>query len=89
MVGDERLVVGLDVRELRPKPFGILEAEAPVGAVDVTSSRSRRSAQKSSGSLGGDAEDDRCTIPRPARPRRACGYSKNVRSLPALPFSSA
>ena len=35
------------------------------------------------------ADETVCTIPSPARPRRAPGYSKKVMSAPALPASSA
>ncbi len=59
-----------------------------------TSERSRispptRFCQKSSDSSEPTRKETRCTIPSPARPRGAPGYSKNVMSAPAEPRSSA
>ena len=55
----------------------------------ATPSPSSRAAQKSSASGDATRETMRCTIPGPGRPGIAPGYSKNVRSAPALPSSSA
>ena len=54
-----------------------------------TPSAARRSAQNSMASGLATRQTIVCTMPAPARPGVAPGYSKNVRSDPALPFSSA
>ena len=51
----------------------------------ATPSPPSRSAQKSSASGEATRETMRCTMPGPGRPGIAPGYSKNVRSAPALP----
>ena len=63
-------------------------SRSAVRATAMSSTRSR-SSQKSSACSEATRQTIRCTIPLPARPRRACGYSKKVRSEPALPTSSA
>ena len=89
MLGDERLVRGLDDRELEREALGIGEAQGPGFALGLDALAARRSAQKSSASSEPTRNLTVWTIPAPARPRRAPGYSKKVMSAPGLPFSSA
>ena len=87
---DERRVGGVDDGELEPEALGIVEPEPArrCGRVAIPSAPSRAS-QKSSVSSEPTRNEIVCTIPAPARPRRAPGYSKKVMSAPGLPASSA
>ena len=69
--------------QFTPNPVvAMLEPAAPPAAPS-------RSAQKSRASEEATRQTTRCTIPAPARPRAAPGYSKNVMSEPYEPTSSA
>ena len=89
MDGQERLVARRDDRELVGEPLGIGKAQtAPVArSLDAFGLEARRP------ELERRSEPIRqttvCTIPAPARPGEAPGYSKKVMSAPGLPFSSA
>jgi hypothetical protein len=72
-----------------PEALRVLETQrVRVRAVRVTRP-SRRLSQKPSASSEPTLKETVCTMPAPARPRRAPGYSKNVMSAPGLPVSSA
>ena len=72
-----------------PRPSGSSKRRrSPSRSVATPSSASRRS-QKSSASGEPTRETILCTIPAPARPGIAPGYSKNVSSDPGLPVSLA
>ena len=89
MVGHERLVRRLDEPDLEAEALRVGEREAVAVARHLDALRFRRSSQNSTASAEPTRQTTVWTIPRPARPRRAPGYSKNVMSEPALPASSA
>ena len=89
MRGDERRVLGIDNGELEPETFRIVEPEAGVDPRDGDVLARKTVFQKFSASAERIRQVIRCTIPTPGRPRRAPGYSKNVRSAPGAPLSSA
>ena len=70
-------------------PSGLTKrSESPSASTSWPSALSR-SAQNSSASGEPTRQTTECTIPSPAWPGRAFGYSKNVMSEPACPSSSA
>jgi len=85
----EGLVARLDDRQLEPEPSGSEKRKRPSSRETATLWPRSRSSQKSSDSVAATRQTTRCTIPAPARPRRAPGYSKKVMSAPGLPSSSA
>ena len=66
----------------KPEPVVLAPRRDPLVRRGATS-------QKSSASSEATRKVIVCTMPAPARPRRAPGYSKNVMSAPGLPSSSA
>ena len=70
-------------------PRGRRSAGASPTRSCATPSAPRRCAQKASASSEPTRETIRCTIPAPARPGMARGYSKKVSSAPGRPCSSA
>ena len=84
MLGHERLVVGLVDLQLVPDAFRVLEDEAPVRPLELCSASPRRCSQKSSASAEPTRQAIVCTMPAPALPRAAPGYSKNVMSEPGV-----
>ena len=89
MVRDQRLVGDVRDDELVQQPLRVGEAERVAVAGDGGPSAPSRSAQKSSASAEPTRQTTVCTMPEPARPGPAPGYSKKVMSEPALPCSSA
>ena len=86
MLGDERLVVHGRDHEPMAEPSGSSNATL---SSSRTADAERRSSQKSSAASEPTRHWTVWTIPAPARPGRAPGYSKNVMSLPGVPSSSA
>ncbi len=83
VLGHQRGVVGGVHDQLVRQALGVGEAQAGRRCACVsTPSPSRRSAQKSSASLDPTRETTRWTMPSPACPGAAPGYSKKVRSAP-------
>ena len=72
-----------------PSPSGSSKPSRPSARRVEMPSAASRASQKSSASSEATRNVIVCTIPAPARPRRAPGYSKNVMSAPGLPSSSA
>ena len=69
-----------------PRPSGSSKPSRPSLATRSRSPRApSRASQKSSASSEPTRNVIVCTIPAPARPRRAPGYSKKVMSAPGLP----
>ena len=68
----------------RPRPSGSANVRRSPSRATSTPSRFSRSSQKATASAEPTRHTTVCTIPRPARPRRAPGYSKKVMSEPAL-----
>ena len=89
MLRDERLVLSLDDAKLVPNAFGILEREALAGARDAPGLGLQPLLPEVERRRQLTRQTIVCTIPAPALPRVAPGYSKKVMSDPALPFSSA
>ena len=73
----------------RPSPSGSSKRRPPSLRVAAAPSSPSRCSQKSRACCDPTRHTIELTIPRPARPARAPGYSKNVMSEPALPRSSA
>ena len=90
VVGEERRVVGLDDGELELEPFGSLKSRRPSPRSDSTPAAPSRLGPEVERVLGADAPDDAIGHSRRRRGRGAApGYSKNVRSEPDEPCSSA
>jgi len=69
-------------------PSGSEKIREPSARSVSTPSAPSRCSQKSSASGEATRHSTRWTMPAPARPGRAPGYSKNVMSLPGAPSSS-
>ena len=66
MLGDQRLVAGLDDDQLEPEALRVGEPQAPVTGARHDASPRSRSSQKSSASSDATRKRIGCTIPRPA-----------------------
>ena len=76
--------------ELEAEALGIAKRSAPVDARDRDAFAAKPLAPRSRAPLReATRQTTRWTMPAPARPRLAPGYSKNVMSEPAEPRSSA
>ena len=90
MPRDERRVGPIDDDELVRHALGVGEREAVAGALGGDALAAEPVGPEVERLGRGDARDDACA-PSPGRdgPAIAPGYSKNVRSAPPLPSSSA
>ncbi len=71
------------------RPSGSPKRRRPDTRSEATPWSARRVSQKSMAAADATRQTMRWTIPSPARPGIAPGYSKKVRSAPGEPFSSA
>jgi len=89
MTRDERRVARRGDGELETKPLRVVEPERAVAA----RGRDAVGREPRLPEVECPSEPTRkvivCTMPSPARPELAPGYSKNVMSAPGLPCSSA
>ena len=87
-VRDQRRVRHVEDRELVLQALGIREYERAVLAPRLDALAAEPVGPEVERVGGADAVDQPCTIPAPAVPGAAPGYSKNVRSWPGAPSSS-